>query len=111
MTLGPALLALAGLEQVRGRWAEALAVFGRVPFFYYVAHLFLVHALAVALGVLQGYPAQAFLTLFLQFPSGYGLGLAGVLAVWAGVVAALFLPSRWFGNVKRRHRSAWLSYL
>jgi uncharacterized membrane protein len=111
MTLGPALLALAGLERVRGKLVEALAVFGRVPFFYYVMHLYLIHSLAVVLGVLQGYPASAFFDFFMNMPEGYGLGVAGVLAVWAFVVLALYRPSRWFGHLKRTRRSAWLSYL
>ncbi len=111
MTLGPAMLALAGLERARGKLAEILAVYGRVPFFYYLLHLYLIHTVAIVLGVLQGYPASAFFDVFLLFPQGYGLGVGGVLAVWVGVVLALYWPCRWFGHVKRTHRSAWLSYL
>ena len=111
MTLGPAMLALVGLERMRGKLAKALAVFGRVPFFYYLLHLYLIHSIAVLLGVLQGYPASALMDNYFLFPQGYGLGLAGVLAVWVGVVLVLYWPCRWFGQVKRTHRSAWLSYL
>jgi uncharacterized membrane protein len=111
MTLGPAMLVLASLERVRGKLAEALAVFGRVPFFYYVVHVYLIHSLAVGLGVLQGFPALALCDMFFLLPQGYGLGLAGVLAVWVGVVLALYWPCRWFDRVKRTRRSAWLSYL
>ena len=52
MTLGPALLALAAFEAVRGRLASILVMFGRVPLFYYVAHLLLVHAMAVAFALI-----------------------------------------------------------
>ena len=48
MTLGPALLLLAAFETARGRLADILVTFGRVPFFYYVVHIYLIHALAVA---------------------------------------------------------------
>ena len=48
MTLGTALILLALFEQVRCALASFLATFGRVPFFYYVVHIYLIHALAVA---------------------------------------------------------------
>src|SRR5207244_9538797 len=48
MTLGPSLLLLAAFESARGRVADWITTFGRVPFFYYVAHIFVIHALAVA---------------------------------------------------------------
>jgi len=50
MTLGPALMLLACFEHARGAIARLLATFGQVPFFYYVVHIYLIHALAVATG-------------------------------------------------------------
>ena len=47
MTLGPALMLVAAFEWVRGPVADWIATFGRVPFFYYVVHIFLLHALAI----------------------------------------------------------------
>jgi uncharacterized membrane protein len=111
MTLGPAMLALDGLERVRGKLAEVLAVFGRVPFFYYLLHLYLIHSIAVVLGVMQGFPASALMDNNFLFPQGYGVGVVGVLAVWVGVLLVLYWPCRWFAQVKRTRRSAWLSYL
>jgi uncharacterized membrane protein len=112
MTIGPALLMLAALEQARGTLAGLLSIFGRVPFFYYIAHIFLIHALAVAFAW-----ATSFETgwLFGPFPAdkpdGYGLGLAGVYAVWIGVVVALYPLCRWFAALKHRRREWWWSYL
>ena len=48
MTLGPALVALAFLRRAKGPLADVMITFGRVPFLFYVTHLYLVHALAVA---------------------------------------------------------------
>jgi len=111
MTLGPALLALAWLRRARGPMAEVLVTFGRVPFLFYVAHLFLVHALAVGAGVLQGFPASAMRTVFKQLPADYGFGLPVVYLVWLGGVAVLYPVCRRDAALKARSRAWWLSYL
>ena len=88
-----------------------LAVFGRAPFAFYVAHLYLIHTLAIALGVAQGFDARGFLTYSFFFPKGYGVGLAGTYAVWVLVVAMLYPLCRWVAAVKGRRQDWWLSYL
>ncbi len=113
MTLGPALLALAVFERARGRAAQVLVVFGRVPLFYYVLHILLLHTLAVAFSAVTfGDTGWLFGGLpIIARPEGYGLGLPGVYLAWLLVVALLYLPCAWFAGVKRRHSAAWLSYL
>ncbi len=88
-----------------------LIVFGRAPFAFYVAHLYLIHALAVVFGTIQGFDAREFLTYSFFFPKGYGVGLPGVYAVWLLVVAALYPLCRWVAAAKSRRRDWWLSYL
>jgi len=111
MTLGPALVALAAFRRARGPLADVFVTFGRVPFLFYVAHLYLVHTLAVAAGVAQGFPASAIRTVSLRLPEGYGFGLPVVYAVWLGVVAVLYPVCRRYAEVKARSRAWWLSYL
>jgi uncharacterized membrane protein len=112
MTLGPALLLLAAFEGARGRLAGFVTTFGRVPFFYYVAHLYLIHALAVAFAWwTSGDVAWLTSAAPFQKPAGYGLGLAGIYAVWLLVVVALYPLCRWFAALKQRRRDWWLSYL
>ena len=111
MTMGPALAALALFRRARGPLADALVTFGRVPFLFYVTHLYLVHALAVAAGVTQGYPASAMADVFLRMPDGYGFGLPVIYAVWLGVVVLLYPLCRRYAEVKARSRAWWLSYL
>jgi hypothetical protein len=103
MTLGPALMLLACFEQLRGPLASFLATFGRVPFFYYVAHIYLIHALAVATafamtGVLTTTPAMNF-------------SLLGVYVVWLLVIVLLYPICRWFAELKENGSSWWWAYL
>jgi uncharacterized membrane protein len=110
MTLGPALMALAAMERAQGPLADWITTFGRVPFFYYVAHIYLLHALAIlyAWTVVGDFAALIGST---QKPPGYGLGLTGIYAVWLGVVVALYPLCRWFAGIKRRRTEWWWSYL
>jgi uncharacterized membrane protein len=111
MTLGPAIAVLPLFERLTGPGARALIVFGRVPLFFYVLHLYLIHALALMVGTLAGFDPRSFLHLWLKNPDGWGYGLPVVYLVWVGVVLALYPACRWFAGVKARRREAWLSYL
>jgi len=111
-TLGPAAIFLAFADRIGGTVRTVLVTFGRVPFVFYVVHFYLIHSLAVGLGVLQGFQASQFLALAEMFPKpGYGLPLLGVYLVWIGVVASLYPLCRWMMGVKARRRNWWLSYL
>lgn len=111
MTLGPAFL-LGGLaDRISGAVKSSLVMFGQVPFAFYVAHLFLLHAMSVGLGVMQGFTVQQMATLSPFFPKGYGVGLPAVYLTWALVVAVLYPFCRWVASVKALRRDWWLSYV
>jgi uncharacterized membrane protein len=116
MTLGPAIAALALFDGCRGPLSRFFVVFGRVPLFYYLLHLPLIHGLAVAIDYARfGWSplsSDGFWGLWLRkVPEGYGVNLGVVYLLWIGVVLLLFPICRWFAGVKRRRRSVWLSYL
>jgi uncharacterized membrane protein len=112
MTLGPALMLLAVLERARGRLADWVTTFGRVPFLYYIAHIYLIHLLAVVYAMLAFGDASFLLTGFpMQKPAGYGLPLYGLYGVWLVVVVALYPLCRWLAALKQRTRAWWWSYL
>lgn len=111
MTLGPMLVALALLENARGTVSRVISVYGRVPMFYYILHLFLIHTLAYAFALWQGGDA-GFLNLNTEaFPAWYGTNLAGVYLAWAIVVSTLYFPCKWFAEVKSRRTDWWLGYI
>jgi uncharacterized membrane protein len=118
MTLGPALLFLAWADRVHVGERNPLLVFGRVPLFYFVLHIPLIHAMAIGLTWLQ-YGSAPFLfmppptlgTPRNVFPPDYGWNLWTVYAVCAAAVFVLYPICLWFMRVKARRRSWWLSYL
>ena len=117
ITLGPALLFLAVAERPLNRLTASLATLGRVPMFYYLAHLFLIHLLAILGAVVCGYHWSDMIlsTRVNASPQlkGYGFDLGVVYIVWISVVVALYPLCKWFDGYKRRNQSTtwWLSYL
>jgi uncharacterized membrane protein len=109
MTLGPALVLLALLDRPLGASGERVTIFGRVPLFFYVLHIFVIHALAVLLA----WPTDGTAAIARQYMPNdpIRLALPATYACWLFVVAVLHAPSRWFAGVKSRSTAAWLSYL
>jgi uncharacterized membrane protein len=109
MTLGPALMLLAVADGVQGMIAGWITTFGRVPFFYYIAHIYLLHAFAILFAWIT--IGGAVFTAATHKPDGYGLGLAGIYVVWLAVVILLWPICAWFAAIKRRRIEWWWSYL
>ena len=117
MTLGPAIIALSLFDRDLGRFSRPFILFGRVPLFFYLLHLPLVHGLAVLFAWLRhGYAGGVWLgppwgpEITQLYPPNYGYGLLGVYAAWLLVILLLYPLCRWFGDLKQRRRDAWLSY-
>ncbi|SDE41655.1 DUF1624 domain-containing protein [Kordiimonas lacus] len=111
MTVGPGLIVLAHAERWRGRFVDWMVTLGRVPFFYYLAHIYLAHALALVAAELQGLGWRAMATAMWNMPAGYGFSIWVVWLVWIGVVVALYPACKWFADLKARRKDWWLSYL
>jgi uncharacterized membrane protein len=111
MTLGPSAVLCSLADRTTGAVKNVLVMYGRVPFAFYVAHFYLIHLLSLGLGLLQGFRLRQMMTIFLFYPTGYGLGLPGVYAVWALVVVSLYPFCRYVARLKARRRDWWLSYV
>jgi uncharacterized membrane protein len=116
MTIGPALLFLAWIGNINTRFSRFITVFGRVPFFYYILHFYLLHLIAMALfftrghSFNQGIHPPGFPSFNFILPGeGYGLGI--VYLIWFLVILALYPLCKWFSNYKLTHKQWWLSYL
>ncbi|MEJ0059286.1 MAG: heparan-alpha-glucosaminide N-acetyltransferase domain-containing protein [Terricaulis sp.] len=116
-TLGTALLLFPALARLPKTIANFFAVFGCVPLFAYVLHLYVMHALAIGAAIATGrdagylidpirkmiFDAEAF--------AGTGFSLPVVYLFWLAVIAILYPLCVWFAGVKRTRRDWWLSYM
>ena len=117
MTLGPALILLALFEKNQNRFISLLATYGRVPFFFYVAHIFLFHILSIINAYFQ---SGSFFNLFGVSPLDstykinqlYGYSLPLVYIIWLFGLLILYPACKIYGNFKYKHRHwSWLSYI
>ena len=118
MTLGPAIVALGLLDREPGKLGRPMVVFGRVPLFYYVAHIALINASSQLFYKLAyGWGFSSMSDGFKAFqgratiPHGYGHSLWVVYLSWVLIVVALYPLCAWYAGVKQRSRSPLLSYL
>ena len=88
-TISRGLLLLAAFERAQGRLADWITTFGRVPLFYYMAHIYLIHALAVAYAWAIWGDASWLLGAPGSKPAGYGLSLPGIYTVTFLIVITL----------------------
>lgn len=116
MTMGPALVFLALIEYIRPQAANPLVVFGRVPFFFYIVHIYLIHALAMATLAFTGWDWREYILSAPRFQSGrlmdFGFGLEAVYIIWGIAVVMLYPLCRWYQKVRQNNPGKWwLSYL
>jgi uncharacterized membrane protein len=116
MTLGPMFILLAFAEGWRGRVAESMATFGRVPMFYYLLHIPLIHLAACIVSLVR--EGHVNVWLFANHPmaagpapAGYTWNLGLLYKVFGVCVTMLYFPCRWYAQLRARRKSRWLSYL
>lgn len=117
LTLGTACIFLSVTEKLKGGIVNIISVYGRVPMFYYLIHIYLIHIIAmVASALTQGQDWQVW---FLNKPiwfsknlKGYGFSLPVAYLIWAGIVVSLYPLCKWYDAYKQANKNKWwLSYL
>lgn len=114
MTLGPAILLLALFEKVQAKWTRFFLTYGRVPFFFYILHFYLIHLFCVIAFFASGYSTSQIIsrdTPFLFRPASFGFDLWVVYVVWIAVVLLLYPLCKWYNRYKATHSQWWLSYI
>ncbi len=116
VTLGGAFLFLANTEKLKGRLVNFFSVFGRVPFFFYIIHIYLIHFLALIVAEFTGFGWQKMILPTLvnsaEWLKGFGFNLFIVYLIWILVVALLYPLCKKFDSYKLANKEKWwLSYL
>lgn len=116
MTMGPALIFLALSDPAAQRIARPFLTFGRVPLFFYIAHLYMIHALAMAFLAYSGRDWHGYIFSAQGIRSAalidFGLDIGGVYLVWLIIVLLMYPPCKWYQIYKENNPSKWpLSYL
>jgi|SRR5579863_5920618 len=119
MTIGPSLLLLwcldcFGDKPFTKKLTDPLLIFGRVPMFFYILHLYVIHLLAIGAAYICRQPVSWLWhdTFWMNsIPDDYGHSLSFVYAMWLMTVVMLYYPCRWFADLKQRRKDWWLSYL
>jgi uncharacterized membrane protein len=116
MTLGPAIALIPWLERRRGAFTERISLIGRVPFFFYLLHIPLIHVAALLVSLMRFGEIPGWL--FTNHPmgnppppDGYMWGLWQLYLVWAVMIALLYYACRWYAKYKSERKSWWLKYV
>ena len=116
VTLGPALIFLSFTERSNNWLAEKIKVIGRVPMFYYLVHLYLIHLGAMLAAGLSGFSwKDMILTNWISAEPalrGYGFSLGVVYIIWFLLIVILYFLCKWYDDYKKKNKEKWwLSYL
>ena len=111
MTLGPSIIVLAFFERIKGALANFLVVFGRVPMFFYIIHLYMIHLICIGLGLYQGFSFRQMANDFLNLPQEYGYGLGVTYFWWIVLIAVSYYLCKKYILFKRGKKHPFYSYI
>ncbi len=117
LTNGFALIFLSLTENISNRLTNIISLYGRVPLFYYILHIYLIHIIALFAAMFTGFKwtsMTSFDSWISRSPAlkGYGFSLGSVYLIWIVVVVSLYPLCKKYDRYKAMHRGKWwLSYL
>jgi uncharacterized membrane protein len=108
MIIGPGLIFLSFTENINNRFSKICTTYGKVPFFYFVVHFFLIHALLVIVFFATGHSSNEIVQVPFNFrPPAFGYGLGIVYLIWISLVVLLYKPCQWFARYKETNKQKW----
>lgn len=111
ITLGISSLIIAYAEHLKSRFTNWVVTFGKVPFFFYIVHLYIIHAIALVIASWQGTDITLILQGYWMFPATHGVNLFFTYLIWLTIVVVLYFPCKKFMHLKMRRKDWWLKYL
>ena len=108
MTLGPACLLLAAWDRGVPRMAAPFTLLGQVPMFLYIAHLYVLHAVALVWALLAGHAWSEFdfRAQIAGMPAGFGFPLWVTIPFALLTVVALWPAVQWYARLRASKRYA-----
>ena len=116
-TVGPGLIFLALVKNTGGKLVKIISVYGRVPFFYFIVHFYILHIATVIAYLLRGHSIAEGMKGLPGLPfkfaaPGEGYSLLTVYGIWIAAVIIMYPLCKWYDNYKTSHKEKWwLSYL
>lgn len=112
MTLGPSFLLLIVFEKWGNKLFDALRIFGRVPFFFYILHFPVIHFSSMLFyRITEGEWFDLANTGPNNWPEYYQPSLLRLYTVWIVIVVFFYFLCRWYNNYKSRKNYWWLKYI
>jgi uncharacterized membrane protein len=108
MTIGPGLIFLSFMENANNWFSKNCTVYGKVPFFYFVVHFFIIHVLLAIVFFATGHSTNEIVQIpfYFRIPT-FGFGLKIVYLIWISLVVALYWPCKWFARYKETNKQKW----
>ena len=116
-TIGPGLIFLSLVKNTRTKLAQVVSVYGRVPFFYFIVHFYILHLGSVLAYLSRGHSLQEGIDgvpglLFKFAVPGEGFSLTVTYLIWVITLLIMYPLCKWYDGYRRRHKEKWwLSYL
>jgi uncharacterized membrane protein len=118
LMLGIALIGLALLENLNLNRLKPVTIFGKVALFYYVIHIFVIHAFTLFAVVSLGYPWETmiFMGSHSEIPpvlkADFGFTLFQTYIIWISIVCLLYpFCSNWYSFKRKNKTKWWVSYV
>lgn len=117
MTIGPGLIALAWSDRLgaarRAGVTRALITYGRVPLFFYFLQWMYAKTAGLTLAAAFGHDTSLYFQTLLEWSWNERVGFSLVVTylVWMTGAILLYIPCRWFAELKARRKDWWLSYV
>jgi uncharacterized membrane protein len=113
VTLSGTILFLANSEKWKGKIVDFFTVFGRVPFFYYIIHLYVIRVLALLFAEFSGFGWELMVQTKVEIVLGdFGYNLSIVYLIWISIIIMLYPVCKCYDGYKQANKDKWwLSYL
>jgi len=115
MTLGPSILLMAYVEKAKHFISQAIIIFGKVPLFYYLLHIPLIHISALVVQLIKEgkiFPEWYDNAPYVGYPQEHWWSLGILYLVFIIDVIMLYFVCKWYVKFKFNHPEIkWVKFL